>query len=134
MSFSSFFFAGGGTGGHIYPAVAVAEKIAKIKRDAYIHFFCSERDIDARILSKSGFSYTQLPAKGFSLSPVKLAGFITSFLKSSRLVKKTLADSIAPVVIGVGGFVAAPVCWAANGLWVPVRLINVDIVPGQSIL
>lgn len=132
MSFSSFFFAGGGTGGHIYPAVAVAEKIAELKRDAYIHFFCSDREIDSRILSKSGFSYTSLPAKGFSLSPVKLVGFITSFLRSSRLVKKALAESVSPVVIGIGGFVSAPVCWAANGLWVPVRLINVDIVPGRA--
>ncbi len=132
MSFSSFFFAGGGTGGHIYPAVAVAEKIARLKRDAHIQFFCSDREIDARILSKSGFSYTQLPAKGLSLSPAKLVGFVTSFLKSSRLVKKTLADSVSPVVIGVGGFVSAPVCWAANSLWVPVRLINVDIVPGRA--
>ncbi|MGD9109667.1 MAG: UDP-N-acetylglucosamine--N-acetylmuramyl-(pentapeptide) pyrophosphoryl-undecaprenol N-acetylglucosamine transferase, partial [Phycisphaerales bacterium] len=79
-----------------------------------------------------GFSYTPLPAKGFSLSPLRLAGFITSFLKSSRLVKETLAESVSPVVIGVGGFVSAPVCWAANSLWVPVRLINVDIVPGRA--
>lgn len=132
MSFSSFFFAGGGTGGHIYPAVAVAEKIAKFKRDARIHFFCSDREIDARILSKSGFSYTQLPARGFLLSPVKLVGFITSFLESTRLAKETLADSIEPVVIGVGGFVSAPLCRAANSLRIPVRLINVDIVPGRA--
>jgi UDP-N-acetylglucosamine--N-acetylmuramyl-(pentapeptide) pyrophosphoryl-undecaprenol N-acetylglucosamine transferase len=128
MSFSSFFFAGGGTGGHIYPAVAVAEKIAWLKRDARIHFLCSDRDIDKRILSKGKFTYTQLPAKSFSLSP----GFIHSFFKSSRLVKNMLSDSIAPVVIGIGGFVTAPVCWAASSLWVPVRLINVDIVPGRA--
>ena len=50
----SYFFGGGGTGGHIYPAIAVAEKIIKLEPDAEIHFFCSNRDIDAQILSKAG--------------------------------------------------------------------------------
>ncbi len=132
MSFKSFFFAGGGTGGHIYPALAVAEKIAKFKPDAKIHFFCSYRKIDLQILSKSGFSFTPLPAKGLTLSPFKLPGFLSSFWKSRCLVRKMLSESTSPVVIGVGGFVSGPSCWAANSMWVPVRLINVDIVPGKS--
>ena len=69
MQGKSFFFAGGGTGGHIYPAVAVAEQIVKIEPEARIHFFCSNRDIDARILSETDFGYTALPAQGFSIQP-----------------------------------------------------------------
>lgn len=132
MSFSSFFFAGGGTGGHIYPALAVAEKIAKLKPDARIHFFCSDRKIDSRILSKSSFPFTQLPAKALTLSPFRLPGFLSSFWKSRSMVRKILSESISPVVIGVGGFVSGAACWAANSMWIPVRLINVDIVPGKS--
>ena len=109
-----FFFAGGGTGGHIYPAIAIAEKIIKLDTTAKVHFFCSARNIDSQILSKTDFKYTQLPAKGFSARPNKLISFCSSFLKSSGIAKKMLAETKNAVVIGVGGFVAAPVCWAAT--------------------
>ena len=69
MSDRCFFFAGGGTGGHIYPAVAVAEQIVKIQPTSKIHFFCSSRSIDEQILGQTGFEYTRLPAKGFPFGP-----------------------------------------------------------------
>ncbi len=128
----SYFFAGGGTGGHIYPAVAVAEQIVKLQPAAKIHFLVSTRSIDSQILSKTNFKYTQLPAKGFSGRPGKLIGFCTSFLKSSRVAGKIIAAGKNAVVIGVGGFVAAPVCWAGHKRKVPIVLLNVDIVPGRA--
>jgi UDP-N-acetylglucosamine--N-acetylmuramyl-(pentapeptide) pyrophosphoryl-undecaprenol N-acetylglucosamine transferase len=132
MSGKSFFFAGGGTGGHIYPAVAVAEKIAAFEPAANIHFFCSTRSIDGRILEKAGFKFTPLPAIGLSVRPSQLVKFCASFAKSSRLAKAAMAASDNPVVVGVGGFVAAPVCWAGRRLKTPVALLNVDIVPGRA--
>lgn len=132
MGGRSFFFAGGGTGGHIYPAIAVAEQIVKLDSRAKIHLFVSTCDIDSQILSKTDFEYTQLPASGFSARPGKLIGFCTSFFKSYRIAKKKITESERPIVIGVGGFVAAPVCFAAHKLSVPVVLLNVDIVPGRA--
>ena len=132
MSGKSFFFAGGGTGGHIYPAVAVAEKIAAFEPAANIHFFCSTRNLDARILEKAGLKFTRLPAIGLSVRPSQLVKFCASFAKSSRLAKAVMAASDNPVVVGVGGFVAAPVCWAGRRLKIPVALLNVDIVPGRA--
>jgi len=132
MGDKRFFFAGGGTGGHIYPAVAVAERIGKLEPAARIHFFCSNRSIDAKILKQTGFKYTILPAKGFSLRPSKLIGFCSSFLKSYRIASEAIADSKSAVVVGVGGFVAGPVCLAAHKHRVPIALLNVDIVPGRA--
>lgn len=128
----SFLFAGGGTGGHIYPSIAVAEQIVKLEPTAKIHFFVSTRSIDEQILSKTIFEHTALPAKGFSIEPGKLIGFCTSFLKSYRAAKQAISDCKSAVVIGVGGFVAAPVCLAAHKLKVPLVLLNVDIVPGRA--
>jgi UDP-N-acetylglucosamine--N-acetylmuramyl-(pentapeptide) pyrophosphoryl-undecaprenol N-acetylglucosamine transferase len=132
MSSRSFIFAGGGTGGHIYPAIAVAEQIVKLQPSARVRFFCSSRSIDTQILAKTGFDYTMLPAKGFSIMPGKLVGFCTSFLKSYKIARKSLSESKDAVVIGVGGFVAAPVCLAAHKLKFPIVLLNVDIVPGRA--
>jgi len=126
------FFAGGGTGGHIYPAVAVAEKIGKLEPTARIHFFCSTRSIDAQILRQTGFEYTILPAKGFSVRLSKLIGFCSSFLKSYKIASEAIADSKSAVVTGLGGFVAGPVCLAAHKRKVPIALLNVDIVPGRA--
>ncbi|MBN1805029.1 MAG: UDP-N-acetylglucosamine--N-acetylmuramyl-(pentapeptide) pyrophosphoryl-undecaprenol N-acetylglucosamine transferase [Sedimentisphaerales bacterium] len=128
----SFFFAGGGTGGHIYPAVAVAEQIAKIKPEVKIHFFCSNRDIDKQILGQTDFEFTGLTAMGFSFRPRKLGGFCKSFLISYKTAKEVIAESENAVVVGTGGFVSAPVCMAAHKCKVPVGLINVDIVPGRA--
>ncbi len=132
MSDRCFFFAGGGTGGHIYPAVAVAEQIVKIQPTAKIHFFCSTRSIDERILGQTGFEYTPLPAKGFSIRPGKLISFCSSFLTSYRIAKDVIAKSENAVVIGVGGFVSGPVCLAAHKYKVHIKLLNVDILPGRA--
>jgi len=132
MTNRTFLFAGGGTGGHIYPALAVAEKIQKNDPTAVIHFFCSSRDIDAQILNKTDFEYTILPARSFTLQPDEFIRFCRLFFKSCRLATSVLKQSYNPIVFGVGGFVAAPVCRAGYKLKVPVKLLNVDIVPGRA--
>jgi len=132
MSERTFFFAGGGTGGHIYPAIAVAEKILELEPQAKIHLLVSGRDIDSQILSKTDFQYTALPAKGFSARPGELIGFCSSFLKSYANAKEIIAASKRAVVVGVGGFVAGPVCLAAHKLKIPIALLNVDVVPGRA--
>ncbi|MHC4532017.1 MAG: glycosyltransferase, partial [Planctomycetota bacterium] len=86
MSGKYFFFAGGGTGGHIYPSIGVAERVLEIEPEAKIHFFCSSKEIDAQILGGTGFQYTELPAKGFSMQPARLVGFCRSFFESYRIV------------------------------------------------
>ena len=132
MSSASFFFAGGGTGGHIYPLLAVAEQVLARQPEAAIHFFCSARAVDKRVLDQTQFGRTALPATGLFLHPVKLLRFMRTFQQSYQLARKVLAGSPNPVVIGAGGFVAAPVCRAGHTLGIPVALLNVDILPGRA--
>jgi UDP-N-acetylglucosamine--N-acetylmuramyl-(pentapeptide) pyrophosphoryl-undecaprenol N-acetylglucosamine transferase len=127
-----FFFAGGGTGGHIYPAIAVAEQIARLEPGARIHFLCSSRPIDSRILGKAGLHFTALPAKGLSSRPWQLPSFVSAFWQSVKIARGLLASAEHPVLVGVGGFAAAPAAWAAHRMRVPLALINVDIVPGKA--
>jgi UDP-N-acetylglucosamine--N-acetylmuramyl-(pentapeptide) pyrophosphoryl-undecaprenol N-acetylglucosamine transferase len=134
----SFFFAGGGTGGHIYPAIAVAERIVELEPGAKVHFFCSGREIDSKVLQRSGFAYTTLPAEGLSVRPGKLMRFCRSFIRSYKIARAAIVESKHArrggdvVVIGVGGFVAGPVCLAAHRLKSPIAVLNVDIVPGRA--
>ena len=132
MSDISFFFAGGGTGGHIYPALAVAEQIAERRPDARIHFLCSTRAVDARILGGTAFPYTVLPATGLYFDPRRFIAFCRTFRQSYRLARRLIAGSPHSVIIGAGGFVAAPVCMAGHKLGVPVALVNVDLLPGRA--
>ncbi len=64
MSNISFFFAGGGTGGHIYPLLAVAEQVRAKQPDAEIHFFHSTRAVDQRVFEKTNYGRTPVPASG----------------------------------------------------------------------
>lgn len=154
-----FFFAGGGTGGHIYPAVAVAEQIVRLDPAAEIHFFCSTRNIDRHILGQTAFKYTALSARAFSVRPKAFIEFSKAFLASYHVAAEALDASLASgrasyemrpatekgharytagftqqgtVVIGVGGFVSAPVCLAAHKRRVPIALLNIDMVPGRA--
>lgn len=132
MSDKSFFFAGGGTGGHIYPALAVAERIVELDPGAKVRFLCSGREIDSRILGQSGFDYTPLPMTGFSFRPSKLADSLSSFVRSYRIARAAIAESGKAVVIGIGGFTSGPSCWAARKLRAPIVVLNVDIIPGRA--
>lgn len=132
MAGKSIFFAGGGTGGHIYPALAIAEKIAELDPAAKIHFFISSRDIDKHVLSKTAFQYTALPAVGLSIRPDRFLNFCKMFLASQKIAAEMITKSENPIVVGIGGFVAAPVCRAAYKSKIPLFLLNVDIIPGKA--
>jgi UDP-N-acetylglucosamine--N-acetylmuramyl-(pentapeptide) pyrophosphoryl-undecaprenol N-acetylglucosamine transferase len=131
--FNHIFFAGGGTGGHLYPALAVAEQIKKLNADSQVTFFCSGRAVDARVLTPAGFEFIPLPAEGLGLSPKQFIRFYGGFIKSYYFAKHILASVREnAAVVGTGGFVCAPVVFAARKLKIPVYLINVDIVPGKA--
>jgi UDP-N-acetylglucosamine--N-acetylmuramyl-(pentapeptide) pyrophosphoryl-undecaprenol N-acetylglucosamine transferase len=132
MSPECVFFAGGGTGGHIYPGLAVAEKIAQFNSRVKIHFFCSDRPIDSQILSKTNFAFTELGAQKLSFGPAGFVRFVRSFFESQGIARVKLSRCSGAVVLGIGGFVSAPVCRAAYRLKIPVKLINVDIVAGRA--
>ena len=132
MAVQNIFFAGGGTGGHIYPALAIARQIKDLRPEANITFFCSDRPIDAQILVKTGFTYIPLPAVGFSANPIQILKFLTATLRSYHLANKVLMANTSAVVVGVGGFVSTGPILAAHKLGIPVKMVNTDSVPGKA--
>lgn len=122
-------FAGGGTGGHLYPAIAIAEELRGRAPD--LLFLCSDRAIDARILSAEGVTYRALPAKPAILRPRGVIRFLAGWGPSLRLSRAILREKPS-VVVALGGFVAAPVVRAARLEGAPVVMVNLDAVPGRA--
>ena len=112
---------GGGTGGHIYPAVAVAEALKRrFGDDVELLFVGAEGKMEMEKVPALGYRIVGLPIAGLQrrldwhnlLVPFKV-------LKSLRLARRTIRDFGADVVVGFGGYASAPVLWAAQRMGVP---------------
>ena len=128
-----FLFAGGGTGGHLFPAIAVAEQIREMKPDAEILFVGTKDKIEGRVVPKLGFRFKSIWIKGFSrkitlenlLFPLKL---IVSAVQS-LLINISFKPRVA---IGSGGYVAGPAIWAASVMGAKVLLLEQNSYPGVT--
>lgn len=133
---TTFLFSGGGTGGHLYPGLAIAEQLAALAgTDAASHFLCSTRPLDAEILAGEKAQFTPIDAAPFGLSPGRLLKFLPAWGKSVRHASAIIQNAKSKGqahVIAMGGFVAAPAVQAARKLGVPVTLVNLDATPGLA--
>ncbi|MBX3380805.1 MAG: UDP-N-acetylglucosamine--N-acetylmuramyl-(pentapeptide) pyrophosphoryl-undecaprenol N-acetylglucosamine transferase [Phycisphaeraceae bacterium] len=128
-------FAGGGTGGHLYPALAVAEQLAERNDRVESVFLCSARPLDARILSEESVQFVPIPARPFSLRPLALASFVRTWPGVVRRCRRQLDQESRrgrTIVVAMGGFVSAPVVAAAKKERIPVLLVNLDATPGLA--
>lgn len=128
-----FLFAGGGTGGHLFPAIAVAEKIKSILPEADILFVGTKSKIEGRVVPELGFKFKSIWIKGFSrkitlenlIFPLKL---IVSLIQSLVINMKYRPD----VAIGTGGYVAGPAIWGSSVLGAKIILIEQNSLPGVT--
>lgn len=125
-------FAGGGSGGHISPGLAIAEALRAIAPDARCRFAPSMRDIDRTMLERAGEPYTPMPAHPPTRSPRGLLAFIDGWRRTVRASRTVIRDEGIDRVVALGGFVSAPVVAAARREGVPILLVNLDRVPGRA--
>lgn len=109
----------GGTGGHIYPALAIANKIKEKDKTAEILYIGTSNRMEKDIVPKAGFKFVGIKVEGLrrslSLKNIKSGFlFLTAISKCKKIIKKFKPD----VVIGVGGYVSAPTIYAAHKLGV----------------
>ena len=127
-----FAFAGGGTGGHLLPGLAVAESLRQKCPEAKVHFFVTCRPIDEKILQPTGYSFTKQWVEPFSLNPWGFLSFAYGLVSSTHEATGSLAVLRPAAILGMGGYAAAPVCRIAKKLKIPVALLNPDAVPGRA--
>ena len=115
---------GGGTGGHIFPAVSIANAIKALRPDAKILFVGAQGRMEMQRVPAAGYEIKGLPIRGF-LRPLWKPGNIgvaIDYLKSKWLAKKLLRDFQPQVAVGVGGYASSAALGAANSLGIPTLL------------
>jgi UDP-N-acetylglucosamine--N-acetylmuramyl-(pentapeptide) pyrophosphoryl-undecaprenol N-acetylglucosamine transferase len=124
---------GGGTGGHIYPALALAKQIKEHHEDAEILYIGSGKGLEADIVPKAGFPFEPIEVSGFKRSlSIENLKTIYRFIKSVSLSKRIIRNFQADVVIGTGGYVCGPVVYAAAKLGIPTLIHEQNVIPGLT--
>ncbi len=115
---------GGGTGGHIFPAVSIANAVKRLEPDAKILFIGAEGRMEMQRVPAAGYEIKGLPIRGF-LRPLWKPGNIgvaVDYLKSKMMAKKILRQFKPQVAVGVGGYASSAALGAANSLGIPTLL------------
>ena len=122
---------GGGTGGHLFPALAIAEEVQKLEPATEFLFVGTRGKIEARMVPQRGYAFRSIWISGFHrrltienlLFPVKV---IVSLIQSLMILRKFKPD----VVIGTGGYVCGPVLFVATRLGIPTVVHESNSYPG----
>lgn len=121
---------GGGTGGHIYPALTIAREIARIENAEFL-FVGTPNGMEARIIPGEGYRFAALPASGlkrrFTVENLKILVRTAGSLWKAR---KILSQFKPDVVIGTGGYVCGPILMAAALSHIPTMIQEQNVIPG----
>jgi UDP-N-acetylglucosamine--N-acetylmuramyl-(pentapeptide) pyrophosphoryl-undecaprenol N-acetylglucosamine transferase len=123
--------AAGGTGGHIYPGIAVANEVMRRDAESIVRFVGTARGLETKLVPRAGFELSLIESAGLKNvgAAAKLKGLLLlpkSFLAARRLIKEFRPD----VVVGAGGYVSGPVLLTAALMRVPTLVMESNALPG----
>ncbi|ERT65153.1 MULTISPECIES: undecaprenyldiphospho-muramoylpentapeptide beta-N-acetylglucosaminyltransferase [Peptoniphilus] len=123
---------GGGTGGHIYPALAIVDEIKKRYKDANILYVGTEKGLESEIVPEHGVPFKTISAKGLPRKKLNVKTFKTamSLYKGLRQCDKIIKEFKPDVVIGTGGFVCAPIVMKAQRKKIKTVISEQNAYPG----
>ena len=114
---------GGGTGGHIFPALSIANKLKELNPETEILFVGADGRMEMERVPAAGYKIIGLPVAGLQRK-LTLSNFALPFkvIKSVRMAKKVIREFKPDIAIGVGGYASAPLLWAAGRLGIPTLI------------
>ncbi len=123
----------GGTGGHIYPAIAIINKIKEKEKNVEFLYIGTSDRMEKDIIPKLGIKYIGIDMEGLNRKNVfSNIQVIKKFNHAIKEAKKIISDFKPDVVIGAGGYITAPVLYAAHKLKVPTLIHEQNSIPGLS--
>lgn len=127
-------FAGGGTAGHINPAISVANYIKEQEKDFEALFIGTERGLEKKLVPASGYSIKYIDVSGFNRkNMLKNISVLVKLQKAKRDTVKILRDFKPDWVICTGGYVSGPVMMAAKKLGIPSIIHEQNVYPGLTV-
>lgn len=127
-----FVFAGGGTGGHLFPAMSVVESLRSSDPSCDISFFCTQRSIDRDILGTAGIEAVQQTVLPFPAKPWLWPMFLLRWRQSVRFCLDRFSRRRPTAVVGAGGYASGPPLRAAIRMGIPTFILNPDALPGRA--
>ena len=125
-------FAGGGTGGHVFPALAVAESIREALPHARFAFFGTSRPFDRKAINLADADLIPQCVNPLMMKPWTWPTFYVNWRRSRRLCRSYFAAQRPAVVVGTGGFASGPPICEASACGIPTVLMNPDAIPGRA--
>ena len=124
MTTPRIIISGGGTGGHIFPAVSIANAIRELRPEAQILFIGAEGRMEMQRVPQAGYEIKGLPIRGFyrPLWKPQNIGVALDYLRSKRMAKRILKEFRPQVAVGVGGYASSAALGAANSLGIPTLI------------
>ena len=118
-----YLISGGGTGGHIFPAVSIANALKELDPDAKILFVGALGRMEMERVPQAGYDIVGLPVRGFNRAqPWKNVSVLMDLVKSLRQVKAIIKDFRPDVGVGVGGYASGAAMWQASKMGIPILL------------
>ena len=127
-----YILAGGGSGGHLCPGLAVAEQLGELDSAAEVLLLCTQRDIDDKFLSGSDLRHITQPVAPLRWGLRSMVRFWRGWRKSAEVCRKVMTENDVAAVLGLGGFASGPAEMLGHELGVPVGMLNPDALPGKA--
>lgn len=125
--------AGGGTGGHLYPGIAVAEELLKRNFENRILFIGTERGLEKKVLKNLGFQLSTLDVEGLKgRGPVKMIGAMLKIPRSLLNSYRVIRCFSPHLVIGVGGYASGPAVITARFMGIRTAIMEQNALPGMT--
>ena len=114
---------GGGTGGHIFPAISIANTLKQRFPEAEIRFVGADNRMEMERVPVAGYPIVGLPICGFDRAHLwKNIEVVRKLFKSLRMAKKIIREFRPDIAIGVGGYASGPLLWAAASAGIPTLI------------